>query len=384
MAKKISADSTIKFFISVIGLFVIGIILVELNHIFLSLVVAYFLFFLFSPLNNLLEKDKVPMFFIVLIDLIILIIITWGVSQFLIDSFIRLGKDAPAYAERLNTIVRNAAVSIGTESKFFTEFSIQEIIAKIDYKILAGGVFTSTFNVMGNLLFLLFFFIFVITGHKNIYEAFRKRFINRRVKPEIKKFRRHSQKIYPETESLQDENIEGQFEHEKSEKELQLSETFNKITKQIQRYIIAKIGVNLMAGIVVGIIAYLFGLDFPVILGLFTFLFNFIPTIGSAIALILPVLLSLIQFDSIGSTIAVALLIGIIQTLFFNIIEPLVIGKKLNLNPLLILIAVLIWGYIWGIIGMLLAVPLTAIIKIIISNSKSKNLMFLNDLMSED
>ncbi|MDO8549517.1 MAG: AI-2E family transporter, partial [Ignavibacteria bacterium] len=72
-----------------------------------------------------------------------------------------------------------------------------------------------------------------------------------------------------------------------------------------------------------------------------------------------------------------------IQTLFFNVIEPMVIGKRLNLNPLLILIALLIWGYLWGIIGMLLAIPLTAIVKIIISNSKSKNLRFLNDLMSE-
>lgn len=383
MARKIFADSTIKFFISVIGLFVIGIILMELNHIFLSLVVAYFLFFLFSPLNNLLEKDKVPMFLIVIIDLIILIVITWGVSQFLIDSFLRLGEDAPVYAERLNTLVRNAAVSIGIKSPSLTEFSIQEQISKIDYKILAGGVFTSSLNVMGNLLFLLFFFIFVVTGHKNIYEAVKKRFVHRRVRPELKKIRKHYRKDSPETEAIQGESFDEQLEHEKSEKELQLSDTFNEITKQIQRYIIAKIGVNLAAGIVVGIVAYLFGLDFPVILGLFTFLFNFIPTIGSAIALILPVLLSLIQFDSIGSTIAVAIVIGIIQTLFFNVVEPMVIGKRLNLNPLLILIALLIWGYIWGIIGMLLAIPLTAIVKIIISNSKSKNLRFLNDLMSE-
>ena len=383
MAKKISVDSTIKFFISVIGLFVIGIILVELNHIFLSFVVAYFLFFLFSPLNNLLEKDKVPMFFIVIIDLIILIIIIWGVSQFLIDSFLRLGEDAPVYAEKLNTMVRNTAVSIGIKSPSLTKFSIQDIISKIDYKILAGGVFTSTFNVMGNLLFLLFFFIFVVTGHKNIYEAFKKRFVLRRVRPELKKIKKHYQEKVPINQD-QTQSFDEKLEHEKSEKELQLSDTFNKITKQIQHYLIAKISINLAAGVVVGITAYLFGLDFALILGLFTFLFNFIPTIGSAIALILPVLLSLIQFDSLGSTIAVAVVIGILQTLFFNVIEPMVMGKRLNLNPLVILIAVLIWGYIWGIIGMLLAVPLTAIIKIIISNSKSKNLIFLNDIMSED
>ena len=127
----------------------------------------------------------------------------------------------------------------------------------------------------------------------------------------------------------------------------------------------------------------LFGIDFSLIIGMFTFLLNFIPTIGSAIALILPVLFTLLQTEAIGLALLIGLIIGAIQTIFFNLIEPMVIGKRLNLNPLLILISVLVWGYIWGIIGMLLAVPLTAIIKIMISNSRSKNLQFISDLMSK-
>jgi len=118
--------------------------------------------------------------------------------------------------------------------------------------------------------------------------------------------------------------------------------------------------------------------------GLFVFLFNFIPTIGSAIALGLPVIMTLLEFGSITFAAVIALILMAIQTLFFNLIEPNLIGKRLNLNPLLILLSVLIWGYIWGIVGMLLSVPLTAIIKIIISNSDSENLKFINDLMSQE
>jgi AI-2 transport protein TqsA len=73
-----------------------------------------------------------------------------------------------------------------------------------------------------------------------------------------------------------------------------------------------------------------------------------------------------------------------IQTLAFNVAEPMILGKRLNLNPLLILLSVLVWGYIWGIVGMLLSVPLTAIIKIIISNSTSPNMQFFEQLMSQE
>jgi predicted PurR-regulated permease PerM len=117
---------------------------------------------------------------------------------------------------------------------------------------------------------------------------------------------------------------------------------------------------------------------------LFIFLFNFIPSLGAALALVLPVLFVLIQSGSVGYTLLIALIIAGIQTLFFNILEPQIMGRRLNLNPVLILFSVLLWGYVWGITGMLLSVPLTAVIKIIISNSESRNMELINDLMSKE
>lgn len=74
---------------------------------------------------------------------------------------------------------------------------------------------------------------------------------------------------------------------------------------------------------------------------------------------------------------------AVVQTFYFNFLEPMILGKRLNLNPLVILISVLVWGYIWGIAGMFLAVPLTAILKIVISNFDSKNMQFIADLMGK-
>ena len=230
-------------------------------------------------------------------------------------------------------------------------------------------------------LFVLFFFLFVLSGNETIYNAIKRRYVFKKVSPEIKEIKEN---IENSTATADDQKLLDKFHNDRRERDQQLETTFKKITEQIQRYIIAKVGVNLIAGIITTIVLSIIGVDFPIVWGLFVFLFNFIPTIGSAIALVFPVLFSLVQFDSVGTMILVLALMAGIQTLAFNVAEPMILGKRLNLNPLLILLSVLVWGYIWGIVGMLLSVPLTAIIKIIISNSTSPNMQFFGRLMSQE
>jgi predicted PurR-regulated permease PerM len=376
--ENIRKDKTVKFFISVIGLVVIGFTLKELSNIFIPFVIAYFLFFAFSPLNAFLGKIKIPMFVIILVDIAITALAAWGVSAFIIGSFSQFSDQLPVYEEKLNQIVRNVSLGLGIKDPFYYNFSLKNVFRNIDYKLLAGNIFTSTFSLLGNVIFVLFFFVFVVTGHNNIYEAIKKRFVHRKPEQDLDKLKTillHSEDSETENEKL---------DRETSEREEKLAGTFKNITEQIQRYIIAKIGVNLGASIFVFIVCVIFRIDFPIVWALFTFLFNFIPSLGSAIALALPVVFVLIQSSSASFTILIAVIIAAIQTLFFNFLEPQIIGRRLNLNPLLILLSVLLWGYVWGIVGMLLSVPLTAIIKIIMLNSESKDMQFLSDLMSKE
>lgn len=384
MAKKFGIDATVKFFVVVIGISVIAMVLRELSHIFIPFVIAYILFFFFSPANDFLRKKHFPLFAVILIDLLFISIIFWIASSFVIGSFLKFGDQAPDYFTKLNKVVTNTASSLHIKAPFFRYFSIQRLISRIDYQGLAGGIFSSTFSIIGNILFILFFYIFIVTGHTTTYNAIKNRFVYKRVKPGLKEMERKYRTSQAVPNPDFDQWMGDQLNIEKHEQEEKLANTFRAITEQIQRYIILKIALNLSAGIIVWIFMSILGVDFPIIWGLFTFIFNFIPTIGSAIALIFPVTMALLQFGSLTYALLIALILAAIQTLFFNLLEPNLIGKKLNLNPLLILMAVLIWGYIWGIIGMLLAVPLTAIIKIIITNSDSKNMIFLGDLMSKE
>ncbi|HAB51939.1 MAG: hypothetical protein A2315_04695 [Ignavibacteria bacterium RIFOXYB2_FULL_35_12] len=385
-------NSSIKFFTIVIGITVIGLVLKQLSNIFVPFVIAYFLFFVFAPLNSQLRQIKIPLFAIILLDIIITFLFSWGVSKIIIDSFLSFSESLPIYESKLNNIVSNTAVSIGITDPFFTNFSFQNILSRINYQSLVGGVFTSTFSVMGNILFILFFFVFVVSGHDSLYEVIKHRYVEIKSKPAHRGLRVPGMKIkmlqeelqVNETDDVSSSSVDSKINEIKNGEELKISITLKSITDQIQRYVITKIGMNLGAGITIGIVLSIFGLDFAIIWGVFVFLFNFIPTIGSAVALIAPALMALIQSESIGYALLIAGIVAGIQTAFFNLLEPMILGKRLNLNPLVILFSVLIWGYIWGIVGMLLSVPLTAIIKIVISNSESKHLKFIGDLMSSN
>lgn len=379
MAHKVYSDNTTKFFITIIGLVVIAIVLKELSHIFIPLVIAIFLYFVFAPLNNFLSAKKFPGFLITILDLIITILILYSAGRIVVDSLLQFADGLPTYGDKLNSIVRDIARELNIRDPFFRKFDLEQTIQRLDYKSLAGGIFSSTINLAGSVLFVLFFFVFVLSGEKTIYEAIKNYYVFRKVKPQFKKIKKS---LYT-SHQIADRSIETELQSERLLREKQLAETFNTITDQIQRYIIAKFGLNLIAGIITSVALSITGLDFPIVWGLFVFLFNFIPTIGSAAALVLPVLFALVQFDSTSSAFLIAIVMAVIQTLAFNLAEPMIIGRRLNLNPLLILLSVLIWGYIWGIVGMLIAVPITAIIKIILSNSKSNYLKFLSNLMSQ-
>jgi predicted PurR-regulated permease PerM len=378
MQQKINIDSSIKFFIAVIGIIAIVSTLKELSHIFIPFVIAYFLFFIFSPLNNFLSRKRLPEAAIILIDILITGFVIWGIFKLIIDSFIHFTEGLPIYLNKLDRIIGESAASFGISDPNFTNFSIKNFLSSIDLTKIAGGLFESTFSFLGSVFFVLFFFVFIVPGHKIIYEAIKRRYLKSNktdVRSESLNYPSLDEgKIYLSKKSNEENNI----------KEEKLASAFNLITEQIQKYIIAKIGLNLACGVAVTILLSLLGVDFPIVWGLFTFLFNFIPTIGSAASLVLPTIMALVQFESVSFMILVAVTMGALQTLFFNLFEPAIIGRKLNLNPLLILISLLIWGYIWGIVGMLLSVPLTAIIKIILNNSDSPNMKFISDLMSNE
>ena len=143
----------------------------------------------------------------------------------------------------------------------------------------------------------------------------------------------------------------------------------NSISDNINKYIAIKTAISMGTGLLVTIFLLIIGVDYPVLWGVLAFALNFIPTIGSIIALIPAVLLTIVQ---LGFGDALIVLIGylVINTIMGNILEPRLMGKGLGLSTLVVFISLIFWGWVLGPVGMLLSVPLTITIKIILDSSE--------------
>lgn len=133
-------------------------------------------------------------------------------------------------------------------------------------------------------------------------------------------------------------------------------------------YLRVKVKASLVLALPVTVILSLFGVKFALMWGLLTFVANFIPYVGSVVSCSLPILFAFLQLDPGWQPLAVAVLLLTDHVLSASVIEPAMTGRAVGLSPLVVLIALAVWGQCWGLIGMVLAVPLTVVLKIILEN----------------
>jgi len=142
---------------------------------------------------------------------------------------------------------------------------------------------------------------------------------------------------------------------------------FEKVIKNIRVYFGIKTLTSLATGVIVYVALLIIGVDFALLWGILAFMLNFIPSIGSIIAAIPAIILAFIQLG-IFEGIATSIVYLIVNSLIGSIIEPPLMGRNLGLSPLIVFVSLLFWGYILGPVGMLIAAPLTMILKIIFDN----------------
>ncbi len=160
------------------------------------------------------------------------------------------------------------------------------------------------------------------------------------------------------------------------------------ITNSLQRYVGVKTFISLItAGISYSVFKVL-GLEYAETWAVLTFALNFIPSIGSIIAVIFPAMIALVQFESVGPFLIIVLGCGTLQFMIGNFLDPAMLGRSLNMSTFLVILALTFWTTIWGLIGAFLSVPLTVCILIVFSHIPALRpiaiLMSLDGRLTED
>jgi AI-2 transport protein TqsA len=132
------------------------------------------------------------------------------------------------------------------------------------------------------------------------------------------------------------------------------------ISQRFRLYLLLRTVIGLITGALYGAWLALLGVDFALLWGMMAFLLNFIPTLGSFIVFGLASLFAMLQQDLRTALIAAAGLF-VIEQVMGNVIEPRWQGRRLSISPLVVLVALLVWGWIWGVVGTLVAVPITVL-----------------------
>ncbi|MCK5818390.1 MAG: AI-2E family transporter [Psychromonas sp.] len=152
--------------------------------------------------------------------------------------------------------------------------------------------------------------------------------------------------------------------------ESDVEDRVNHFFYSVNKYMAIKTIVSLVTAFIIGFVLWLINLDFFVLWALLVFLLNYIPNIGSIIAAVPAIALAFLQLGYMPA-LFVALLFIIVNILMGNVVEPKLMGRNLGLSTLAVFLSLIFWGWLLGIIGMLLSVPLTMILKIGLEKSKA-------------
>lgn len=180
-------------------------------------------------------------------------------------------------------------------------------------------------------------------------------------------------------ESIFDQKLAAIYSSKK--KLSDMAKLFHKMDKNIGRYLLLKTWVSLLTGLFSYFVMLFLGLEGAIFWAMLIFVLNYIPTVGSLIATFFPAFFAVLQFGEFSPFFYILGLIGTVQVLVGNVIEPKLMGNSLNMSSLVVILSLTIWGAIWGVMGMILSVPITVMMIVIFEEIPS--LRFIAVFLSE-
>lgn len=318
-----------KFTYLLLALIALVVILVYSQAYIIPFIIAMIFWFIIHELRENIQqvpvfKRNFPMWLQSMIGFFIIIGVLAGVGQLLYISMSGLTENIEEYQTNFEIVMFQISAELGIDVMgMMTNYS-----SDTDYASLATGAMGSLSSILGDGFLILLYVLFLL--------------IEESIFPDKLNALYGNSDRYNKTQGL-----------------------FQKMDKSISRYLSLKTFVSVITALLSYFAFLIFGLDGAIFWALLIFVLNYIPTIGSLIATVFPAGFAILQFAEIAPFFYILAVVGTIQVVIGNIVEPKIMGNSLNISSLVVLLSLTIWGAIWGVAGMILSVPITVMMIIV-------------------
>jgi AI-2 transport protein TqsA len=319
--------------LTLITILIAGVILRLAHSVFIPVLIAAFLAYFLDPLVAFLRRLRVP----VIVGVIIAGIVFLGASSVfgyvLYNNTLEFARKIPTYQVAFVNMLTDMVERFQVLTGGFFELRILDELKKIQIGSLVLSTVSSIANLVADFLLVFLFSLLILASKYTLTRKILRSFPRREAK--------------------------------------RLVMVLVHIDKDLRKYVGIKSFVSMIIGASSGVALSLFHVEFAIVLGFLTFVLNFIPYLGSLVAVILPVLIALVQFASLTKALWILLVLVILQNLVAQVLEPTLVGSGLKIPIPVVFFALFFWGWFWGTPGVLLAIPLMTSIKIVLEDVPS-------------
>lgn len=337
--------SGVFFALASLALCILGLMYFE--EIFKPLVIAFLIWFIINELKIYIGKIKfgsfsLPYWACNLLSIGLIVTIVGLGGTLVIKNVEGIALAMPGYIENFDQLTANMSALI--KDPLYSDY-INKTVSNINFGKLVTGLINSISGMFANSLIVVIYVVFLFL--ENTYQKLKV------------------EKLFP-----------GK------------GDTYHKFTGNVDRmgaavssYLWSKTLISIITAVISYILLFIQDVEYAFLWSFLIFILNYIPYLGPLISSLLPALFAVVITGDgmkfvyvLGSMVSVQLILG-------NFVEPIIMGKGTNIGPLTVVVALAFWGMIWGIVGMILAVPITAVVVIVLSQIKSTR--FLAIILSE-
>jgi len=315
------------------------------SSVLVTVLVAVLLAYFLDPVVTFMENWHIPRalgsLLVVLFTIAVLLFVAWS----LVERFDQFGRDWPKYRAPLHAVANVIEQKMASVEEHVSEIgSSDQAGEQAEHRIVAVAEshpvraallsrLSSLYEVVLGATFIPFLLFFMLAAKRQVWHA--------------------TMQLFPTTERTL------------------VKETLTDISLVLRSYVVG----TAMVGVILVVLSWLFflliGLEFPFLTALISGTCNLIPYLGVVLSWMPPLLIGLKQFHTVTPFIGIFAVLTFLHLVAANLLVPALVGSMVRLNALALTVSLLFWGFLWGAMGLILAIPITAVIKVVCDHKES-------------